>query len=536
MGAVRLKPLLFAMAAGLSGIAAHAGSCNVTTPGAATCVIPAGITSVNVVATGGGGGGGSLNNGTNGGAGGVVTATLNGVGGTTLNLFVGGGGGGGSSGGGGGSSNVNAGTASQIIAGGGGGGSFWDGGSGNGGNGSNGGRGGDSAGGSGGVGGVGGGLGSGFNGLDGGSGNGGAGGAGYGATNGGSGSGSGNGGGANNNNGGGGGGGFGGGGGGGWASGGGGGGSTGGVVTVASNGGGPHTSGGDGSIIITWTVPVETPPVTEPIPVTVPTTSKVDPGVSTAVTPKDLSSGKGPALVVCLKDALAAQFATTVTYLGQNPDGSARYGIASSPAQTLSFYPLTATTDTGSGITLGNNNALTVATRCGTFTTEPALFNRSEFGAVVSSMGLAANISAQGVISIQSGSTIYVGRPDYLVTTGQPGAPSLKQGSDGLWRFTDSAGNVQVMRPAFLEPDVLRSSLFATLPGFVSFIVQTDGTGVLTTLVNGMNQTSVWTAAQTLGTVSADHWADSIWGSGANWTYRVYSFPRATQGYTAVQR
>jgi hypothetical protein len=305
---------------------------------------------------------------------------------------------------------------------------------------------------------------------------------------------------------------------------------------VASNGGAASSNGGNGSIVITWT-----DPVSEPIPTVVPTTNKVDPGVSTSVAPKDLSSGQGPAMVVCLKDALTPVFASVaVTYLGQSADGSARFSIATSPVQTLSFYPMDASTSinaTGSGVTLSGNNVLTVATSCGTFTTEPALANRSEFGALLASMGLSANINAQGVITIRVGSTIYVARPDYLTTQGTAGAPSLTQGSDGLYRFADSAGNVQVLRPAFLEPDVLRTALIASLGAqFGSFVVQTDGTGLLTTTTNGATQSAVLTPALTLGTVPAEHVGDSVWGSGYAWTYRVYSFGNATQGYTSAQR
>lgn len=295
-------------------------------------------------------------------------------------------------------------------------------------------------------------------------------------------------------------------------------------ATDSSTGTGPFS----GARTFTGTV-AAMPPV---IPLDV--IPRVDNGVTTAVVAKDLSSGEGPSLVACLSDALTEQLGAIATYQGQNTDGGARFSLATKPVQWLSFYPVNASSNSnGSGITLSGTNALTVATRCGTFTTEAALFNRREFGALVAAMGLTANINEQGVITLQSGSTIYVARPDYLVTTGTPGVPSLKQGGDGLWRFTDSAGNVQVLRPAFLEPDVLRASLLANLPGFVSFVVQTDGSGVLTTLVNGANQSSVWTADQTLGSVSADHQADSLWGSGSVWTYRVYAFPRATQGVTA---
>ncbi len=255
-----LRPILLAMVASLASLAVHAGSCNFTTPGAATCSIPAGVAFVNVVATGGGGGG--TGEGYRGGNGGVVTQTLSGVGGTTLNLFVGGGGGAGAGfagigpGGGGGSSNVNAGTTPQIIAGGGGGGGCGFGGNGDGSNGSSicps-----PSSGGRGGRGGSGGNSGSellyGGQGGHGGSGNGGGGGEGVSFKGIGGEGGIGAGGGSGGP--GGGGGGYGGG---GYFGGGGGGGSTGGTVTVASNGSGGI--GGDGSIVITWTDP--------PVPVT----------------------------------------------------------------------------------------------------------------------------------------------------------------------------------------------------------------------------------------------------------------------------
>jgi hypothetical protein len=250
-----------------------------TTVGAATWTVPAGVTSVQIVATGGGGGGGGDGGGYFGGLGGnggVVTAMLTVNPGDTLNLFVGGGGGvggnggsnygGGAGGGGSANVNVNGGTSSQVIAGGGGGGAgatnvACNGGDGNGGN-ANCSRG-VGYGGSGGANGVGG-----IGGSDmsmqpapaGGNGNGGAGG--LGGANGstipggdaGDGTGGGSGGNASVNNAGGGGGGFGGGGAGATGAGGGGGGSTGptGVsFALAANGGTSGAAGGDGSIVIT---------------------------------------------------------------------------------------------------------------------------------------------------------------------------------------------------------------------------------------------------------------------------------------------
>ena len=249
-----------------------------TTSGSNSWIVPDGVTSIQVVATGGGGGGSFSFPGGNGG---VVTATLSVTAGDTLALFVGGGGVGsgstGSTGGGGGSSNFNVGGANQIIAGGGGGAGGGADGAAMGGNGGGGGTASGSTGGNP-TGGVGGKLGMGGAGgpsgefppgfpnppnegagAAGANGTGGPGGAGGNGGAGGVGSGTGTGGvGGNECCGGGGGGGYGGGGGAGsgpWGDGGGGGGGStapaGAIFTVGTNDGAVSANGGDGSIVIT---------------------------------------------------------------------------------------------------------------------------------------------------------------------------------------------------------------------------------------------------------------------------------------------
>jgi hypothetical protein len=128
-------------AGNVSSIQVTCNSYSFTTVGAGTWTVPAGVTSIQVVATGAGGAGGtaSANSGSggNGGAGDVVTVTLTVNSGDTISYYVGGGApvnvytgytgtphSGGAGGGGGGSTNVIDGTnaATLIIAGGGGGG------------------------------------------------------------------------------------------------------------------------------------------------------------------------------------------------------------------------------------------------------------------------------------------------------------------------------------------------------------------------------------------------------------------------------
>lgn len=109
-----------------------------STPGIYNWTVPAGVTSIRIVALGGGGGGGGNSSlvltGARGGAGAVVTVTRTVTPGQMIWISIGGGGGAGtdtpfqgggayacaSAGGGGGSTAVDPGTASQIIAGGGG--------------------------------------------------------------------------------------------------------------------------------------------------------------------------------------------------------------------------------------------------------------------------------------------------------------------------------------------------------------------------------------------------------------------------------
>jgi uncharacterized protein YjdB len=255
-----------------------------TIPGSYYWTVPAGVTSVQVVATGGGGGGSGTfsiygtgtgnGTGSSGGSGAQVTATLSVTPGQVIALVVGGGGTGGLSepnqicgvgGGGGGASSLDVGNPDQVVAGGGGGG----GGAPCGNSGSYGGSGGASGasgaggagagvhGGAGGSGGIGGAAGSSNFGLAGGNGSGGPGGVGgqNGTTYPGGAGGSGVGGGAGGNasaEAGGGGGGYGGGA--SYETGGGAGGSTGPSGTgysAASNAGAAATSGGNGSIVIT---------------------------------------------------------------------------------------------------------------------------------------------------------------------------------------------------------------------------------------------------------------------------------------------
>lgn len=271
-----------------------------------------------------------------------------------------------------------------------------------------------------------------------------------------------------------------------------------------------------------------TTPTTTGVPQTVTPTATAN--VTSSVTVKNLSSASGPSMTACLTSAVSTLLGAPATYQGQNADGSARFSLGTNPVQILSFYPIDATANGGNAaLTLGNTNQLTVSTDCATFTGIPAMFNLGEFATLASNLGLSVNVNAQGVITVQSGNTIYVGRPDYVVTRGPAGAPSLTQGGDGLYRFTDSAGNTQVLRPAFLSPSALLAGAGPVLGG--SLIIQTDGTALFTRF-DGTQ--SVLIPDLILGPVPAAVAQSSWWTDGVN-RYR-YPIGTVSQGVTQTAK
>ena len=167
-------------------------------------------------------------------------------------------------------------------------------------------------------------------------------------------------------------------------------------------------------------------------------------------------------------------------YVGQSTNGVAKI---TQGGRVISFYPLQANTNVSLAptMTLTSSNLLTLGTSCGDFKVAPAIANLTSFGAIVNAMGLQANINAQGVGTIQAGATVYAFRPDFIVTSGAAGKASLTQGADKLYRFTDNAGNVQILNPAFVDVDGLISQVHVALGQFGTVVIQLDGTALFTT-------------------------------------------------------
>lgn len=243
--------------------------------------------------------------------------------------------------------------------------------------------------------------------------------------------------------------------------------------------------------------------------------------------PLDLSGGYGPTLTNCLMTTARQILGADAVYLGQ-VDGGARISVG---GKVISFYPLKANAATGQSadIHLLATNDLNVGTSCGSLNAVPALYNPTEFIAVLNAMGLSPQINALGVITVAVGSNLYVVRPDYVVTPGRAGTASLTLGTDGLYRFTDSAGNTQLMRAAFLNTDTLQALAGALMGGYVA--IQSDGTGLLTRLDGSQ---AVLVPAMVLGGVPASL-SITDWVSDApnHFLYRVGGY---SQGLSSTPR
>ena len=265
--------------------------------------------------------------------------------------------------------------------------------------------------------------------------------------------------------------------------------------------------------------------VLPPVPGTVYLTSTVD-----------LSAGQNPSLFKCLMATAQTTLGANATYLGQTSYGAARISLG---GNILSFYPLKASTNlTALGINLGMYNTQNVGTSCANFDIAPALYSFSDFGSLMASMGLIATFDANGLITITSNDNsykvVYVVRPDYLVTPGAPGtlgAPTLIQGTDGTYRFTDSAGNTQILRPAFVDPIALTTLDLLALSALGSTTVQLDGSVVFTDL---LGKRTVLKPDPTLAPIAAANANKLWWQDSPNHFFYRSSYLSMGQGFTVV--
>lgn len=202
-------------------------------------------------------------------------------------------------------------------------------------------------------------------------------------------------------------------------------------------------------------------------------------GIGTQPTVLDLSGSQGSAMINCLVDTVRTLLGGDVQFRGQSVNGVT---TVEQNGLKISFYPLSVSTvrTLPAGLHLTNSNSMDVGTACGVVALAPAMVNLAEFGATIKRMALKANINSEGLITVGVGNVVYVVRPDYVSGKGSAG-PNLAQGFDGNYRFTDSEGNVQLLRPAFMDP----VALAIQAPQFLKvtstgLLIQTDGSAVLT--------------------------------------------------------
>ncbi len=292
-------------------------------------------------------------------------------------------------------------------------------------------------------------------------------------------------------------------------------------------------SASDQSEVVNWALAPVVAPIGDPIPPLGAATPTA--GVGNQPASLDLSSGKGPDMVQCLAATVRNLLGVDAQYLGQSSDGIAKIVLAN--GRQIAFYPLKASTDASQSfdLHLTGSNILNVGTSCGNFTIAPALTGLGNFGSILDAMGVRVDISQQGVMTLTVGATVYVARPDYLITTGSPTTPSVTRGPDGRFRFTDRAGNVQTLLPAFGDTDGLPSAAQTALGlGSSTIVIQYDGTAVVTTLTG---KQFVLTPDLTLTQVTSANAGNLVWQDGPNhYQYRASTLLGLSQGFTVTPR
>lgn len=253
------------------------------------------------------------------------------------------------------------------------------------------------------------------------------------------------------------------------------------------------------------------------------------PGINSAINVVDMSKGSGPSITACLLGTIKQLLGANASYLGQTPNGAALIAVG---GQTISFHPLAATTQAsqGSGVVAGGAHSMGVGTSCGSLTVTPAVANLTDLGEALASMGLSVHINAHGVITATVNGRVYVVRPDYFVTHGTAaGAPRLQFGNDGVLRFTDGAGKVQVLHPGWYDPSGLQSIVSVALGGVLA--IQVDGSAVLTRL----NGSQVVLVPDMVLTPAPDGLGSSDWVNDRTDHY-FYRIGTSYQGLTATRR
>lgn len=106
----------------------------------------------------------------------------------------------------------------------------------------------------------------------------------------------------------------------------------------------------------------------------------------------------------------------------------------------------------------------------------PALVDIGQLASLLP-LGSTIQMTANGVLTATIDGVTYVVQPSVAVQrlANADAKANITKGSDGYLRFMDRAGNSQILYPAFLEPQTLRSYLRA-IDGTATLSIQLDGT------------------------------------------------------------
>lgn len=236
--------------------------------------------------------------------------------------------------------------------------------------------------------------------------------------------------------------------------------------------------------------------------------------------------GDGPAFSGNLVTLLSNTLGQQLQFIEQNSTGNVTlsgynsgylsfmpHSFQSSDSRANGIYP----TGTGQYAVVFNGQSLVLA---------PSVVHLEQLAALVG--GVSAKINDSGVILANVSSVYYVLRPSPFVTRETAtGTARIERGTDGNYRFIDAQGNSQILYPAFVEPDTLRSVLQG-MDSHASLDIQLDST--VSAVVGGVTYTLVPDAI-------LNYFAGASWWQESATRYRlnVQTRPGTSQGLTVAR-
>ncbi len=276
-------------------------------------------------------------------------------------------------------------------------------------------------------------------------------------------------------------------------------------------------------------------PVTPPAPVlnVIPQLFVPTAGMTSAPIIANMNSGAGPLFTTGMVSTLSNALGAALQFVGQSISGSVV--LSGFNGRNLAFIPHSyqSSDARANGIYAMGNGQYQVVNNGQSIVIAPALVNLDQLMALLP--GISASQSDNGVITAALNGITYVVQPDAVVQRQvATGNASLELASDGYYHFVDSAGNNQILYPAFGEPSALRTILRG-LDGASSMGIQLDGTAAI--VLNGQNFTLVPNLM--LDAIPAD-WGGRTWRHEAAAQYRFVNpetqpAPKMSQVLTVKQ-